>query len=73
MIPKENEKSEHVTMLRFSPLSGLGGSRTRVQRPIPCPSTIIVNCFGCPHSLSGQEIDIPSGLVASSYAHMRKA
>ena len=25
-------------------MSGVDGSRTRVQKPIPCPSTIIV-CF----------------------------
>ena len=27
------------------PFSGLDGSRTRVQKPIPCPSTIIVCLF----------------------------
>lgn len=28
---------------------GVDGSRTRVQKPIPCPSTIIVCCFAAAH------------------------
>ena len=32
----------------FTMINGIGGSRTRVQRPIPCPSTIIVDYFGKP-------------------------
>ncbi len=42
----QNSSSFHKTfVLRlFSPY-GADGSRTRVQKPIPCPSTIIVCCF----------------------------
>ncbi len=32
--------------LSISIFYGLDGSRTRVQKPIPCPSTIIVNYCG---------------------------
>ena len=32
--------------LRPLRLHGVDGSRTRVQKPIPCPSTIIVHCLG---------------------------
>ena len=54
----------------FEPLSevdGLGGSRTRVQKFIPCPSTIIVNLCGILHpcSLIAQEIDNQGYSVAS--------
>ena len=42
ILTKKNGEMRKYTLLR---LYGPDGSRTRVQRPIPCPSTIIVNCF----------------------------
>ena len=49
-------------LLRFS---GVDGSRTRVQKPIHCSSTIIVDCFGFPHSLRHKKINILMLSVAS--------
>lgn len=57
-------------LLRFS---GVDGSRTRVQKPIHCSSTIIVDCFGFPHSLRHKKINILMLSVASCYAHSLKA
>lgn len=45
--------------------NGVDGSRTRVQKPIHCSSTIIVDCFGFPHSLRHKKINIPMLSVAS--------
>ena len=45
--------------------SGVDGSRTRVQKPIHCSSTIIVDCFGFPHSLRHKKINILMLSVAS--------
>ena len=49
-------------------VSGVDGSRTRVQKPIPCPSTIIVRFCGRLYpacSLTRQKRDNLPGLVAS--------
>ena len=40
------KKSEGKYLLIFS---GVDGSRTHVQKPIHCSSTIIVDSFGLPH------------------------
>ena len=61
-----------------SVISGLGGNRTRVQKPIQCTSTIIscscgIRLAGIPFPASGEGTVNLAGLVASSYAHDRKA
>ncbi len=55
--------------------SGLDGSRTRVQKPIRCPSTIIVSyCEDLlPCSRPDTEAHAHVRLVASCYARSRKA
>ena len=67
-------------MISFKPsisafFYGVDGSRTRVQKTIPCTSTGLVNYFGLLQScsLSARRINTPCRLVASSYAHIRKA
>lgn len=50
--------------------NGVDGSRTHVQKPIPCPSTIIVSYL---FSLRYPKADILIPSVASSYARMREA
>ena len=56
-------------------ISGLDGSRTRVQKPIRCPSTIIVSyCEDLlPCSRPDTEAYAHVRLVASCYARSRKA
>ena len=66
-------------MLNFqaSFFSGLDGSRTRVQKPIPCPSTIIVCLLVDGLAPSSSRLypgaDTLIHLVASSYACGSKA
>ena len=56
--------------------SGVDGSRTRVQKPIPCPSTIIVRypdgTFSrlFPPSVGNEQ---PSEIGSSLYVHMPEA
>ena len=44
MFPNNGEQRITAAPLE----SGLGGNRTRVQKPIPCTSTIIVSSFSFP-------------------------
>ena len=42
---EQNKKVPEIRVFKHF-FYGLDGSRTRVQKPIPCPSTIIVNYLG---------------------------
>ncbi len=59
------KKGKEIILPAFS--NGLGGSRTRVQKFIPCPSTIVVNYSEVLHlcSLKDPEIDNQILSVAS--------
>ena len=69
--------AENLCVFKHPFFYGPDGSRTRVQKPIPCPSTTVVSSYRKGlrlfHSLCRAETDIPAGSVASSYAHRLKA
>ncbi len=45
------KKGSKKTAVARGLMSGLGGSRTRVQKPFQCPSTIIDGFFGPPEAV----------------------
>ena len=45
------QKGQQKTAVARGLMSGLGGSRTRVQKPFQCPSTIIDGFFGPPEAV----------------------
>ena len=44
--------------------SGSDGSRTRVQKSIPCPSTIVVNYFGILHPCSLNDTEVYARIIS---------